>query len=412
MRRLTVLAMASLLATVVGCGDDAGSEPAGPAVAATAAASSPLVFRQVSAGQDQTCGVTTDNKAYCWGDNNVGELGTGALYGPDLCEEGFPVCHRRPVAVAGGVLFQNVSAGVGFSCGVATDARAWCWGGNGGSLGDGTTTRRLKPVAVHGGHLFRQVTTDAHACGLTTDNRIYCWGPNWAGQLGDGTLATRLSPVAVAGGRTWQLVSAGGGFTCALTTDNQAFCWGDNTVGELGDSSTATRRLVPVRVAGSRRFNQLSSGVGHTCAVTTGARAFCWGWGSLGQLGNGSTANARWPKAVAGGLAFARVTGGYHHTCAKTFGNKVYCWGENTWGTLGNGTEFDGPDDCGGSGCSTRPMAVVGGLSFVQVDAGAYFTCARDKSNLAYCWGDNFLKQSGQITGRIVPAPAPVPGPL
>jgi alpha-tubulin suppressor-like RCC1 family protein len=411
-----VIVTAPFLATVLGCGGDAGSpaEPAGPPATATAAASSPLVFRQVSAGSEHTCGVTTDNKAYCWGRNDSGELGR-APYEPDICEEGFFACSRRPVAVAGGVLFQNVSAGAAFSCGVATDARAWCWGNNGvGQLGDGTTTSPLKPVAVKGGHLFRQVTTgDSHACGLTTDDRIYCWGANYAGQLGDGTQATRLVPVAVAGGRTWQLVSAGGGFTCALTMDNQAFCWGENTLGELGDSSTATQRLVPVRVAGGRRFKQLSSGAGHTCAVTFGAEAFCWGFGESGQLGNGRTANARWPKAVAGGLAIDRITGGSFHTCARTFGNKAYCWGRNDDGQLGIGTP-SGPNVCPLSQCSTRPVAVAGGLSFVQVDAGGLHTCARDKSNLAYCWGDNFLLQSGggPEFGRTVLAPAPVHGPL
>jgi len=60
------MALAPLLVTVLGCGDDAGlpAEPTGPPITATATASSPLAFRQVSAGEDHTCGVTTDNKAY------------------------------------------------------------------------------------------------------------------------------------------------------------------------------------------------------------------------------------------------------------------------------------------------------------------------------------------------------------
>jgi alpha-tubulin suppressor-like RCC1 family protein len=45
-----------------------GSEPAG----ATAALTATLSFRQVSAGQTHTCGVTTGDKAYCWGDNGEG----------------------------------------------------------------------------------------------------------------------------------------------------------------------------------------------------------------------------------------------------------------------------------------------------------------------------------------------------
>jgi len=37
------------------------------------------------------------------------------------------------------------------SCGVTTNNRIYCWGSNGaGQLGDGTTTRRLVPTAVAG----------------------------------------------------------------------------------------------------------------------------------------------------------------------------------------------------------------------------------------------------------------------
>jgi hypothetical protein len=46
---------------------------------------------------------------------------------------------------------RQVSVGGGFTCGVTTDDRAYCWGHNGnGRLGDGTTTLRPRPHAVSG----------------------------------------------------------------------------------------------------------------------------------------------------------------------------------------------------------------------------------------------------------------------
>ena len=54
--------------------------------------------------------------------------------------------------------FRQVSGGEAHSCGVTTDDRAYCWGANFGALGDGMTTGRLTPVAVTGGKLFRQVS--------------------------------------------------------------------------------------------------------------------------------------------------------------------------------------------------------------------------------------------------------------
>lgn len=74
-----------------------------------------------------------------------------------------------PELVAGGLHFRNLSSGVFHTCGVTRDDRAYCWGWNVfGQLGDGTKTTRLRPRAVVGGHLFRQVSAGgAHTCGTT-----------------------------------------------------------------------------------------------------------------------------------------------------------------------------------------------------------------------------------------------------
>jgi len=42
---------------------------------------------------------------------------------------------------------------------------------------------------------------------------------------------------------------------------------------------------------------------------------------------------------------FASISGGGHHSCAITTGGKAYCWGENDNGQLGTGhtTGTDAP---------------------------------------------------------------------
>ncbi|MGH7525878.1 MAG: hypothetical protein ACREMX_04165, partial [Gemmatimonadales bacterium] len=66
--------------------------------------------------------------------------------------------------------------------------------------------------------------------------------------LGDGTTTTRLTPVAVTAGLRFRQVSARYGHTCGVTLGNRAYCWGSNSDGQLGDGTTITR-LTPVRVA-------------------------------------------------------------------------------------------------------------------------------------------------------------------
>jgi alpha-tubulin suppressor-like RCC1 family protein len=112
-----------------------------------------------------------------------------------------PMPGRRSATASTALSFRQVSAGSIHTCGVTTDNRAHCWGSNWpGQVGDGTMVRRLAPVAVVGGHQFRQVDAGGgHTCGVTTDDRAYCWGYNGNGRLGDGTTVTRLVPVPVVG---------------------------------------------------------------------------------------------------------------------------------------------------------------------------------------------------------------------
>jgi alpha-tubulin suppressor-like RCC1 family protein len=359
---------------------------------------SSLAVSQLSAAQNFTGGVTTDSLAYCWGLNISGSLGTGADNGPDTCKDDV-ACSTQPVAVAGGLRLRNLSAGGLYTCGVTSIRRVYCWGYNNfGQLGDGTTSSRSKPVAVLGGRHFGQVSAGrGHTCGVATDSLAYCWGSNAFGQLGDGTTSNRTTPVAVYGGRHFRQVSAGDYHTCGITIANVTLCWGDNANGQLGDSTTVARRLRPSRVAGGRQFRQLEAGGGHTCAVTTSDRAYCWGDGSLGQLGTGQMSSSSWPRAVAGSLSLRRVTAGSWHTCGETTGNRAYCWGLNGDGQLGNGMD-PGPETCSDLPCSTRPVAVSGGLYFNQVSAGEAHTCARTPSAVAYCWGDDLEGEVGDGT--------------
>lgn len=91
--------------------------------------------------------------------------------------------------VAGGLRFRQLAAGFFQTCGVTTNNVAYCWGRNDvGQLGDGTTANRLLPVPVAGGLRFHQVSAaDFHTCGVTTGSQAHCWGRNFGGQLGDGT---------------------------------------------------------------------------------------------------------------------------------------------------------------------------------------------------------------------------------
>jgi alpha-tubulin suppressor-like RCC1 family protein len=400
----------ALLLALLGCRDtDSPTEPS-PAAAQTAATlAAALAFWQVSGGGNHTCGVTTDNLAYCWGSSSRGQLGAGTLTGPEKCmgdRVGPLPCSTRPVLVQGGHRFRQVSAGGEHTCAVSTDSLAYCWGWNlDGQLGDGTTTTRLTPVRVVRGHRFLQVdATYSHTCGVATDHKAYCWGWNAHGQLGDGTRSSRWGPVPVVGGYEFRLVTTGYGHTCGVTTTNRVYCWGLNLEGQLGDSTTVSLRTRPYRVMGTRQYRFVDAGYYHTCALTTTDRAYCWGEGRGGQLGFGKDSVSRWPRAVVGGLYFRRVTAGGFHTCGETTTNRAYCWGSNNNGELGDGTVSK----------RLAPVAVLGGLYFKQLSAGTHHTCGKALTAAGYCWGSDEFGQLGDGNGGFGVRslkPVPVLGP-
>ena len=175
---------------------------------------------------------------------------------------------------------------------------------------------------------FEAVSAGAnHTCAITMVNRrAYCWGLNDDGGLGDGTTNRRVTPVPVVGNQAWRQVSVGNLSTCGITTSNIAWCWGRDRHGALGDGPEEQRKLRPVLVAGDHRFTQISAGEFHTCAVNTAKRAWCWGAGFGGMIGERTSLSRYTPRAVAGGHTFDRVSAATNHTCAESTMNDAYCW--------------------------------------------------------------------------------------
>jgi alpha-tubulin suppressor-like RCC1 family protein len=161
-------------------------------------------FRSIEFGVQYVCGIRTDGPTMCWGSNDGGQLGIGTLT---------TFLADRPGAVVGDPGFTSLSAEDGnrllaHVCGVDAGGAAYCWGWNdNGQLGaanqnctfNGVSSPcATNPVAVTGGYQFKQVSVGRiHSCGITTDNKIVCWGGNSVGQLGDGTTTPHTTPSAI-----------------------------------------------------------------------------------------------------------------------------------------------------------------------------------------------------------------------
>jgi alpha-tubulin suppressor-like RCC1 family protein len=392
MRPQTIALGVLLSWTALGCREDAES-PAAPTMALASAAAAPL-FHQFAASGFQSCGVATDGPGWCWGSNYSGQLGNGSFDGPEIA----------PVEVVGDLSFRQINTDNDHTCGVTTDFHAYCWGGNyTGQLGDGTVETRAVPTPVAGGLRFYNINAgQLHTCGVSyPDRKGYCWGHNANGQLGDATLEERWVPTLVSGGLRFRTLTAGAAYTCGVTVDDEAYCWGSNQFGQLGDGSQVAQRKRPGPVSGGLAFVQVEAGTAHTCGITRNSRAYCWGYGRRGQLGDGSMAIRRTPRAVAGGLTFRRVAPGSGFTCAERATNAVYCWGSNEFGQLGDGTLTR----------RLKPVPLKSGLRFGQVGAGGWNACGKTTENVGYCWGLNDAGQLGDGTTQDRHTPVRVAPP-
>ncbi len=315
----------------------------------------------IGTGNVHTCALTTGGGVVCWGSNANGELGDGTT-----------TTRWTPVAVSGmsaGV--AAIATGGWHSCAVTTGSSVLCWGNNEyGELGDGTTTDRWTPVAASG--LSTGIAAIAvgwyQTCALTAGGGVVCWGHNNYGQIGDGTTTDRWVPTTVSGleGNALEssvaVVTTGVYHTCALTGVGGAVCWGDNANGQLGDGTTTTRST-PTAVSGlSSGVAAVAPGYWHTCARTTGGGVVCWGYNGYGELGDGTTTQSTTPMAVSGlSSGVGAVTAGGYHSCAVTSGGAAVCWGRNDYGQLGDGTTTDHGDADGGVRALERSRGHHGG---------------------------------------------------
>lgn len=80
------------------------------------------LYTTIAVGSSHTCAIASNGYTYCWGDNGYGRLGLGTS------SDSYTPMQMAQGAIPSGARLKSVVAGSHHSCGIATDDRAYCWG--------------------------------------------------------------------------------------------------------------------------------------------------------------------------------------------------------------------------------------------------------------------------------------------
>lgn len=255
-----------------------------------------------------------------------------------------------------------------------------------------------------------------HTCALRASGTVECWGAGFAGQLGDGLTAHSLCrtssgdvdcsthPVAVAGLSDAVEIRAGAYFTCARRASGSVVCWGLDDRAQLGDSAshgvcvgTVDCSPSPVTVATISDATEIALGWGHACARRATGAISCWGDGTVGQRGDGTTSPVLAPSGVTGISDASHVSAGGGDSCALTLAGAMLCWGDDGSGELGDGVATHSTCTAlrgGTTDCSPTPVAVAASSAISAITSGVGHACALHTDGTISCWGSN---ESGQL---------------
>jgi alpha-tubulin suppressor-like RCC1 family protein len=360
----------------------------------------PAPIKQVLGGGGHTIALLTNGTVWTWGNNEYGKLGNN-LFNTNLSDNTYNTNLPQQVHGPNNVGYLSnivaISAGEIHNTALKSDGTVWTWGLNAyGQLGDGTTNDAHTPVQVMG--LSNVVAISARAydgMALRSDGTLWAWGDNRYGELGLGTqdLNPHPIPAQVLGITNPASIAAAYATSLALMSNGIVWMWGTSTEGELGQGVFNDYSYSPIQVPGISNVVSISAGFQEPEALKSDGTIWMWGYGNLGQLGNGNDVNTDIPGPVLtlSNMILSGFTGD-RDSCGLRSDHTVWTWGRNYNGQLGIGTADQIPH--------TLPVEVpaFGNALVTWVQTPDWHSLALEADGTLWEWGENEWGQLGNGT--------------
>ena len=146
---------------------------------------------KIALAWDHSCAIDKSGNILCWGANSFSQLGTGNQLGTLS-----PVYSSTPSNSKSTEIYLDGWR----TCALMSDSSIYCWGDNtAGQIGDGSNSNRLQPTrtALPIGEPVTSFSMSwGHSCAILNQTSVWCWGVN-GGILGDGEREDSNQPVQV-----------------------------------------------------------------------------------------------------------------------------------------------------------------------------------------------------------------------
>lgn len=385
-------------------------------------------WTKVVTGPSTSCGLVSDGRVYCWGDNRVGQLGINS-------SDPF---RRRPALVPLSSVVDLVSnPRQSLTCAIAgSDRGIWCWGIGAGvnsnvplqidsaravvslflvddsicvSMGSeralycqGTLTatgETTSTLTSHGDldHVRDLQVSNGLVCALT-DEKLWCKGSSYdlsrvglPGGFGGSRTFQAMSAPEIPPGRDIEQLALGEQFTCLQNSLHQWLCTGQTyDARRTATTSFAATLATSPALEWKTVIPLVQDGF---CRIVGDARELeCTGSGDAIRYSSQPTPSILFadltPRTTvfSGIRSLASASLSQHHGCAVSDSGSLSCWGHNKYGELGNGLR-DQTEDW------VRMNATLLGTSprfrRIRLSGEASYGCAieADGQGRVACWG-------------------------
>ena len=293
---------------------------------------------------------------------------------------------------------------------ITDSGKAFAWGNNyKGQLGTGDSVYARKPLAFEitdkfGGEKVAKIFNlgNNFSFAITDSGKVFAWGDNDKGQLGTGDTEDKLVPTEITdkfGGEKVVRLNYLGDFASVITDSGKVFAWGnDSAFGKTIKNDGKTPTDVSDKFD-NEKVIQISGDDRSVFAVTNSGKVFAWGDNHMGQLGTGDTEDKSVPTEILTGVKTAQLftNSDSYFTYAITDSGKVFVWGSNYKGQLGTGDTEN----------KLVPIEITdkfGGERITKISIGRTNSIAFAESGKIFFCGESVLfDNSIGNTGKLIP---------